>query len=104
MKQKYLIIIITAILVAAFYIAFESGKPSVNYVEVDDNPTENLNADSDHSASTVDTSDWVSYKNTKYGYVLKYPNDWKGGETSNTTDYATFYKGSRDAGSSGPFL
>jgi flagellar basal body-associated protein FliL len=45
-----------------------------------------------------ETANWKTYRNTKYGYEIKYPEDWnspiESGDTDAlTTNYAGFFKG-----------
>jgi hypothetical protein len=30
-----------------------------------------------HKSTTVDTSDWLTYRNEQYGFEFKYPKEWK---------------------------
>ena len=44
-----------------------------------------------------ETADWKTYRNTKYGYEIKYPNDWDSPIESGDTDaltgnYSGFFK------------
>lgn len=48
-----------------------------------------------------ETSDWKTYKNDKYGYEVKYPNNWAGIETSPITNYASFTSEKRDMAQAG---
>lgn len=48
-----------------------------------------------------ETADWKTYRNEKYGYEVKYPNNWEGIETSLTTDYASFTPEKKDMAQAG---
>lgn len=41
------------------------------------NTTANENTNVNAITSDVDTSDWLTYTNEKYGYSVKYPNSWR---------------------------
>lgn len=49
-----------------------------------------------NAKSEVDTSDWKIYRNVAYGYEMKYPNDWTGGEDDVNTNNATIYYSTGD--------
>ncbi|HMQ01853.1 MAG TPA: hypothetical protein PKD79_02160 [Candidatus Doudnabacteria bacterium] len=107
MKQKNVIIylIAMAILIIGGYALFRNDKTSDHGLDkVYDSTTTNQNTNSETQENFVDTTNWITYKNTQFGYEVKYPNDWLGGEVSVVTDYAIFYKSNRDAGMAGSFL
>jgi hypothetical protein len=84
---------------------FEDNRTdNSSFNKIDNGSANDQNINSEHPDSNVDTSNWIVYSNTKFGYELKYPNDWLGAETSNMTDYAIFYRANRDVGMSGSFL
>lgn len=48
----------------------------------------NIESNTNSDTSTVDTSDWQTYTNSKYGFTFQYPADWKHisyGETNTLT-------------------
>lgn len=49
----------------------------------------------------IDTSDWKTYKNEKYGYEIKYPSEWQGGEESSVAKVASFTPEKRDMAQAG---
>lgn len=91
MKTPTIISIGTIAIIIALvlgYVAFvkpKLGEP-VQAPEVNNNATDTTTTPDDTSIqipapdddnSEIDTSDWLTYKNEKYGYKIKYPKDWR---------------------------
>lgn len=69
-------IVVVAILIvggAVWYFLSAGGDANTNG---NSNTTGNSNVSRNANVAVVNTSEWLSYANTKYGYRFKYPEDW----------------------------
>ena len=75
-------------------------KATVNYnangvANMNTEANTNVAVNSNKNTNTeIDTSDWLSYTNSEYGYTLQYPSDWTL-EDMVFKDHSTFPKGAK---------
>lgn len=60
-RKIYIILIIIVVFVAGFYLYAQRGE---------------INRGTDEKETLNEDTEWVSYNNEKFGYILKYPNGW----------------------------
>ena len=94
-----IVVIIIALGVGSYFLFFQEEGTNTNNANtaVNTNTTTNTNAVSNANTTTntntvantnteIDTSDWLTYTNSEYGYTMKYPSDWTVEEKSLTED------------------
>lgn len=71
------LVIVLVLILGGAYIMFVQENEDINVNNANAVVTANQNANTNVNAITsdVDTSDWLTYTNEKYGYSVKYPSD-----------------------------
>ena len=82
-KYKILLFFIVLIVIGVVYFLFR-------FEQTEDATVFNYNQESSTKGISDDESGHKVYRNEKYGYEVKYPRDWLGGETRHDTDQAIF--------------
>lgn len=69
------LVFIVIILALISYVVYVSFLKKADNVSNTNTPVQNTNIIT-NTNTTVDTTDWKVYKNTEYGFLFKYPQDW----------------------------
>jgi uncharacterized protein YxeA len=76
-NQKTIVIIVTIAIILALGAGFLVWKNKKSVVQQQvQNQEQQENEQKKEKQEVIDTSDWKTYRNEKYGYSFQYPNNW----------------------------
>ncbi|MDF1498265.1 MAG: hypothetical protein P1P85_02835 [Patescibacteria group bacterium] len=108
-KTMLMVIIITSIGIALWAVCYSLSLKKPSPIDVTATLTQTPNTISAPTPDDVpvptsapnETADWNVYRNEKYGYEVKYPYEWQGGEESSVAQVASFTPEKKDVAQTG---